>query len=144
MKVYLDNCCYNRPYDNQEYLRIRLEAQAKLHIQQLIVDKKLELTFSYMSVYENEQNPFEIRKNNIRNFFKNASYYVGAEHDVEVRKLAKEIESTGVKFKDSYHVAAAIFSGTDYFITTDDRVLKYKCDKICIISPTEFIRELEV
>ena len=25
MKVYLDNCCYNRPYDDQSQLRISLE-----------------------------------------------------------------------------------------------------------------------
>jgi len=28
MKVYLNNCCYNRPYDDQSYLKISLEAQA--------------------------------------------------------------------------------------------------------------------
>lgn len=31
MRVYLDNCCYNRPYDDQTQLRISLESQAKLH-----------------------------------------------------------------------------------------------------------------
>ena len=42
-KIYLDNCCFNRPYDNQKQLRIKLEAEAKLFIQDLIVNKKLEL-----------------------------------------------------------------------------------------------------
>jgi len=36
MKVYLDNCCFNRPYDDQSHLRIRLEAEAKLKIQEEI------------------------------------------------------------------------------------------------------------
>ena len=30
MKIYLDNCCYNRPYDDQSYLSISLETQAKM------------------------------------------------------------------------------------------------------------------
>ncbi len=30
MKIYLDNCCCNRPFDDQSHLRIRLEAEAKL------------------------------------------------------------------------------------------------------------------
>jgi hypothetical protein len=30
MKIYLDNCCFNRPFDDQSHLRIRLEAEAKL------------------------------------------------------------------------------------------------------------------
>ena len=33
MRVYLDNCCYNRPFDPQEQLRIRLETEAKLEVQ---------------------------------------------------------------------------------------------------------------
>jgi hypothetical protein len=36
MRVYLDNCCYNRPFDEQEQMSVRLEAAAKLHIQAAI------------------------------------------------------------------------------------------------------------
>ena len=28
--VYLDNCCFNRPYDNQLHPLVKLETQAKL------------------------------------------------------------------------------------------------------------------
>lgn len=28
MRIYLDNCCYNRPYDDQSYLNVSLETQA--------------------------------------------------------------------------------------------------------------------
>ena len=52
MKVYLDNCCYNRPYDNQSFIKISLEAQSKLFIQNLIKNRKLELVTSYMLMYE--------------------------------------------------------------------------------------------
>lgn len=34
MLIYLDNCCYNRPYDNQSYVSIFIESQAKLFIQE--------------------------------------------------------------------------------------------------------------
>ena len=43
MRVYLDMCCYNRPYDDQSQLRVAMEAQSKLHIQNLIKDGSLEL-----------------------------------------------------------------------------------------------------
>ena len=36
MGVYLDNCSYNRPYDDQSQMRIHLETQAKIHIQDMI------------------------------------------------------------------------------------------------------------
>jgi len=35
-KVYLDNCCFNRPYDEQANISIRLETEAKLYIQEEI------------------------------------------------------------------------------------------------------------
>ena len=34
MKIYLDNCCFNRPYDDQTQIRISLETQAKLYVQE--------------------------------------------------------------------------------------------------------------
>ena len=33
MLIYLDLCCFNRPYDDQTQLRIRLETEAKLALQ---------------------------------------------------------------------------------------------------------------
>ena len=53
MKVYLDNCCYNRPYDDQTQIRIHLETEAKLHIQDVIKNGDLDLVTSYMLEYEN-------------------------------------------------------------------------------------------
>lgn len=29
MRIYLDNCCYNRPYDDQSHILIYLETQRK-------------------------------------------------------------------------------------------------------------------
>ena len=37
MKICLDNCCFNRPFDDQKQLRINLETEAKLKIQEDIV-----------------------------------------------------------------------------------------------------------
>ena len=41
MKIYLDNCCFNRPFDDQSQIRIKLEAEAKLKIQSDIQDGKM-------------------------------------------------------------------------------------------------------
>ena len=45
---------------------------------------------------------------------------------------------------DSAHVVAAIVAGCDYFITTDDRKLKYRTDRIKIVTPIQFVTENEV
>lgn len=42
LRIYLDMCCYNRPYDDQSQLKVAMETQSKLYIQSLIKDKKLD------------------------------------------------------------------------------------------------------
>ena len=125
LKIYLDNCCYNRPYDDQSQIRISLEKQAKIYIQGLIKDKQIELVIA------------EFMESN-------ESYYVGSERDPDVARIAEPIMQTGVKEKDAFHVACAILSKCDYFITTDDRLLKYKESQMPLVTPGEFIRRLEV
>ena len=55
-KIYLDNCCYNRPYDDQTQPKVILETLAKLYIQELVLDQKLELVWSYILKFENSRN----------------------------------------------------------------------------------------
>ncbi|MBP5697248.1 MAG: hypothetical protein J6X11_11480 [Treponema sp.] len=142
MRVYLDNCCYNRPYDDQSYLRISLESQAKLLVQRLIREGVLDLVTSYILDYENSKNPHASRRERIADFFNNAVDYVGAEYNDAILSIAKKIHATGVKAVDSCHVACAEFANCDYFLTTDDRVLKYKSDKVKILNPIQFIQML--
>lgn len=68
LRIYLDMCCYNRPYDDQSQLKITMETQSKLYIQTLIKEKKLNLITSYMLRYECSNNPFEMRRNTIFDF----------------------------------------------------------------------------
>ena len=145
MKIYLDNCCYNRPYDDQSQIRISLETQAKLYIQNLVKDKQIELVTSYILEYKNGKNKFGKRKQVIAEFMEtNESYYVGVERDSDVAKIAEPIMQTGVKEKDAFHVACAILAKCDYFITTDDRLLKYQDGGLPLVTPEEFIRRMEV
>lgn len=61
----------------------------------------------------------------------------------KIEILAEDIQSTGVKKMDSWHVACAIIAGAEYFLTTDKRLLKYKTDSIKMINPVDFISEKE-
>ena len=69
-KIYLDNCCFNRPYDDQKQLRIELETKSKLFVQKLITDKKVDFIKSYILEFENNDNPFIIRRTAINDFFR--------------------------------------------------------------------------
>lgn len=142
MRVYLDNCCYNRPYDSQTQTKIELETQAKLRIQRLIKDGTIELASSYMSLYECGENPDAEKAALITDFINTQTkIHAGVDLADEIEADAQAIMATGVKFKDACHVAAAIRTGVDYFISTDNRLLKFQTDKIKLINPVEFFIE---
>jgi predicted nucleic acid-binding protein len=144
MRVYLDNCTYNRPFDDQQQIRIFLEAQAKLHIQRLIANDKLELACSYMLLYENNDNPHEERSFSIAEFFKYASQFVDYDKAEKVEPIAAIIMADRIKNKDAIHIACAIEAGCDYFLTTDDDLAKrYTGKEITICTPVDFIRLVE-
>ncbi len=111
IKIYLDNCCFNRQYDDQSQLRISLETQAKLQIQSLIKDKEIDLVSSYVLLYENSRNPHEMRQKTIRGFVKdNITEYVDVDRADEEKIIADEIIATGVKTADAHHVACALLA----------------------------------
>ena len=142
--VYLDNCVFNRPFDDQRQMRIFLEAQAKLYIQHLIVNDKLALVCSYMLLYENHDNPHKERQFSIADFFIHASQFVDYDKAEQVEKKAAKIMEYHIKNKDAIHVACAIVAGSDYFITTDDDLArKYTGNEITICGPIDFIKMLE-
>jgi len=144
MKIYLDNCCYNRPYDDQSQLTISLETQAKIQIQNMVKNNDVELVGSYILTYECQQNPNVSRREPIMEFIRdNLSEYIGEERSDIIESAAAEIMKTGVKYKDAAHVASAIYAGCDYFISTDKRLLKYKSDSVKIVNPIVFISEIE-
>lgn len=143
LRVYLDNCCYNRPYDDQGQIRISLEAQAKLHVQTMIEKGELQLVSSYMLDYEVSRNPYEARQKTIRSFIdENAGVYVDKSYEAEAEALAEKIKSTGVKSADAIHTACAMIAECDYMLSTDDRLLKYKPDKMRLVNPVEFIQRI--
>ena len=122
MKIYLDNCCFNRPFDDQSQLRIRLEAEAKLHIQEGIRLGSYRLVWSYILDYENNKNPFQERQGQI------AKWRTYSDDDIsegeKIVEVATRVNQQGIKKLDALHIACAIKAKADYFITTDDGVLK--------------------
>lgn len=143
MRIYLDNCSYNRPYDDQSQLRISLESQAKLYIQDMIKEGKIELASSYTLTFENSRNPYDFKRKPIEKFLEdNTTVYVDESFSDKVNSLALEIMKTGVKTADAHHAASAIIAGCNYLVTTDDRLLKYKSDQITILDPIDFIRQV--
>ncbi len=144
MRIYLDNCCFNRPYDDQSQLRIRLETEAKLKIQENIRSNSFALIWSYILDYENNKNLFRERQEQIEQW--RVYSKIDIKEDTELLDLALQIRHCGIHKMDSLHIACAIKAKAEYFLTTDDGILKKSSlvKKVIIIDPIGFIKEVTV
>jgi len=143
MRVYLDNCMFNRPFDDQQQLRIQLESQAKLHIQEQIIQGNLQLIWSYILEYENSKNPHDERRNAIQKWKSIATYHVL--ENPSILSTANQLLQYGIKPKDALHVASAVDAQAGVFLTTDDRLISCvtKSDIIKVLTPIEYLKVLE-
>ena len=141
MKIHLDNCCYNRPYDDQSQIRINLEAQAKMGIQDMIAEGKVDLVSSFILRYENNRKKNQMVRDRIDSFIERySSGYIDGTSGPKVLTMASGYMKKGLDPMDSAHIACAVLAGCNYFITVDDGVLKHRIDGIEIIDPVQFIR----
>ncbi len=143
MRIYLDNCCFNRPFDDQSQVRILIETEAKLRIQERVATGEIELAWSYVLDYENAANPFEERRVAVA-AWKNRAV-IDVNETPEVLETAQDLLTIGLRSKDALHVACAVEASCQYFLTTDDALLKklQHYDGISGLDPTAFIRSTE-
>ena len=141
MRVYLDNCCYNRPFDDQEQLRVRLETEAKLYIQCLMRIGLLEYVWSDMLVVEAEDCPDLDKKEKILAWRHGASAFVAITPEIESH--AHRIMELGVKTGDALHLACASFARCDWFFTVDRGILKKvgNIGAMRVANPLRYIEE---
>lgn len=143
MRIYLDNCCFNRPFDDQSQIRIRLETEAILFVQAQIVAGELALVWSYILDYENSFNPFEERRKAIERWRHRAELDI---HETPaVLEQAKRLQTMGLRSKDALHVACALSAHCDYFLSTDDLLLKKLAEQSAItaINPLVLVSQWE-
>lgn len=140
-KLYLDICCYNRPFDDQTQINIRLETEAKLHIQASIRADEYSSIWSYMHELENNANPYEEKRNAIALWKDIAVEHCSSSDDI--LSAGQRIMTNGIKAKDALHLACAIYSCCDYFITTDKGLTNKNVNDIVIINPIDFVRKME-
>jgi len=138
MRVYLDTCCYNRPFDDQAQLRVFLETEAKLFVQSKILDGQFELAWSYVLDYELTASPFSERAGQFDVWRNTAVVFCDESPDILVH--AESLTRIGFKTTDALHIACAVQMKSDYLLTTDRRMLNKKPDKIRLASPIEFLQ----
>lgn len=137
-------CCYSRQFDEDSAEKFSVEAKKIIQIQREIVQKNIELVTSFMLHYENYRKKDEDQRDKIDFFIKmHRKIYIGIDSIESLKIFVDDFVSRGLKQKDAYHLASAIFANCDYFLTFDKKLLKFVTDKIKILSPVEFLEVFE-
>ncbi|MBK1707036.1 PIN domain-containing protein [Halochromatium glycolicum] len=121
MKVYLDNCCFNRPFDDQSNHRIHLESEAVKAILSQCDCGDWDLVVSDISLYEIANTPEPERRQKLQSFIKLAVKKAALTQDI--RQRARMFEMAGIKAFDALHLASAE-DYADIFLTVDNKLYK--------------------
>jgi predicted nucleic acid-binding protein len=146
--LYLDMNIYNRPFDDQSQMRIRLETVAITMIFTLIESGHFSTRWSFVLEYENSRNPFPERRAYVHYLAQSCDSTI--EPDEPIRELAKQLsERHKIRGRDALHLACAELSGCHYLVTCDDllirqgeRLREKGILTLRVINPIDLLREV--
>jgi len=126
MKIYLDVCCLNRPFDDQSNYKIHLESEAVLTILSFCEEGKYALINSEVIEFEIGETPDIVLRDQLYSIIRIAKMKILITDNIVSR--AKYFESMGINAFDALHLACAEHNA-DILFTVDNNFLK-KANKI--------------
>jgi len=148
MNIYLDNCCYNRPYDGYTDDRSTAEVAAILAIVAICERAGYNIFSSPAVIAEIDKIQYRkpLKWRQVRGFYeRTAKKYIAQSPSIETR--AQGFMVTGLGAYDAYHLAYAEAAGVDVLLTTDDRFIN-TCERenmsiVNVTNPITFLPEVE-
>ena len=122
MKLYLDCCCFNRPYDDMSDNTMWLESEAILAIINKCEVAEWEFFSSDILFDEISQMGNIDKQKKVLLLYQLATQHISLTDEIVVR--AREFEKLNAKAYDSLHLASAESVGVDVFLTTDKKLIK--------------------
>jgi predicted nucleic acid-binding protein len=146
VKIYLNVSCLNRPFDDQNQARIRLEAAAVGMILERVDEGRWVHISSEMARIEIDANPDPQRRARVRLLLPDAGNVVKLTPALFRRGAA--LEALGFKPADAVHVAAAEAAGADVLLSCDDRFCgagrrHAKRLRVAVKNPLDWLSEVE-
>jgi predicted nucleic acid-binding protein len=122
MRIYLDNCCLQRPLDDQTQPRIRVETEAAFAVLAAVASGDQQLLSSEALEYEIRRIPDENRRGEVLSVLLLAGERLEVTDAVEA--VAQQFEQSGIGAMDALHLALASAANADYFCTCDDALFR--------------------
>lgn len=144
MRVYLDACSLQRPFDDRSQPRVNIEAEAVLAVLGLVESGHLELVSSEALEFEIDRIQDSDRQLRAKEMLRLAHQTLKVDDDIQAHAL--ELHGSGIKPVDALHLAFASWIEADYFCTCDDKLLKktkkLSSLKVSVVTPLQLIAEV--
>ena len=124
MRIYLDNCCYNRLFDEKSQERVQAESDAIKNI--LIRSKELDniVIGSEILISEIDRIKDTGKKLSVISLYTQVVTEM-ININAEIFEYAKNLmEQANIKQMDALHLSCALISNADVFLTVDDKLIK--------------------
>lgn len=144
MKIYMDNCCYNRLLDDRSYSQIYYERNSVLLILELVEKSAIKLIGSQMLMKEIKDTSDIYKRSVLQMVYTLSSEEVSITSEILDR--AEEIRRcSNIKYKDSIHLACAEAAKADVLLTTDRKFMN-NCHRIKtytkVMGPNQWLLEV--
>ena len=141
IRLYLDNCCYHRPFDDLTQERIAREADAVNLILSLSKKGTLSIVSSVFIDMEMNRTPNAVKHRKVLEIYRYDEYH---ELNTQIEKAARLFQSYGLRPFDSLHLAVTEIKQVDCLLTTDDNFIKQAGQfehHTKVVNPYVFIKE---
>ncbi len=123
MRIYLDTCCLMRPFDDQSFPRVRLEAMAVSDLLEYMRETDRIQWIAGEALYSEVMACRMIgRREKALKWMRLVAEW--QEYSPAASELAARLVANGVAKWDARHIATAEEAGCDWFLTTDAPLIK--------------------
>ena len=123
MRIYMDVCCLNRPFDDQTQDKVRFETEAIVSMLKCCdADENWVLVGSDIIILETLKNRDLVKRQKVLLLHSSAAERV--RYNAAIKSRAAEFRKFNVKLFDSLHLASAEHANVDVFLSTDVQLIK--------------------
>jgi len=121
-KIYLDSCCFNRPFDDLSQDKVRFECEAVLEILNNYVAGVWDVFRSDVLDDEIDRIANFVKKQQVLMLYSSTSIYIPLTDEIVYR--AKDIQQiSSIKPFDAIHLASAEYGNASVLLTTDKKFI---------------------
>jgi predicted nucleic acid-binding protein len=144
LRIYMDACCLNRPFDDQSKDNVRFEAEAIVSIlKRCNLGREWKLIGSDIIDLEISKCRDAVKRQKVLLLHYSAVEKV--KNNTEIQSRAANFRRYNIKLFDSLHLAAAEYANVDIFLTTDGQLIKTAARsdiKIRVANPLAYYMEV--